>query len=65
MRWAISGSRGRRCAAGWSAHRPGHTLNNRLLRALFADAEAWRETAAHPGVRGPAFSDWAAIPAAA
>jgi UDP-3-O-[3-hydroxymyristoyl] N-acetylglucosamine deacetylase len=24
------------------AHRSGHTLNNRLLRALFADASAWR-----------------------
>ena len=24
------------------AHRPGHTLNNRLLRALFADAANWR-----------------------
>lgn len=24
------------------AHRTGHDLNNRLLRALFADAEAWR-----------------------
>lgn len=26
----------------FSAHRPSHTLNNRLLRALFADASAWR-----------------------
>jgi len=25
------------------AHRSGHTLNNRLLRALFADAGAWRD----------------------
>jgi UDP-3-O-[3-hydroxymyristoyl] N-acetylglucosamine deacetylase len=25
------------------AHRSGHTLNNRLLRALFADDTAWRE----------------------
>ncbi|HUB15927.1 MAG TPA: UDP-3-O-acyl-N-acetylglucosamine deacetylase [Acetobacteraceae bacterium] len=25
------------------AHRSGHALNNRLLRALFADASAWRE----------------------
>ena len=24
------------------AHRSGHTLNNRLLRALFADRAAWR-----------------------
>jgi len=26
----------------FAAHRSGHTLNNRLLRALFADASAWR-----------------------
>jgi UDP-3-O-[3-hydroxymyristoyl] N-acetylglucosamine deacetylase len=26
------------------AHRSGHALNNRLLRALFADRSAWRET---------------------
>ena len=26
------------------AHRSGHTLNNRLLRALFADPSAWRWT---------------------
>lgn len=25
----------------FSAHRPSHTLNNRLLRALFADTSAW------------------------
>lgn len=27
------------------AHRPGHELNNRLLRALFADSAAWRMAA--------------------
>ncbi|MEJ0016300.1 MAG: UDP-3-O-acyl-N-acetylglucosamine deacetylase [Acetobacteraceae bacterium] len=27
------------------AHRSGHTLNNRLLRAVFADATAWHEIA--------------------
>jgi UDP-3-O-[3-hydroxymyristoyl] N-acetylglucosamine deacetylase len=47
------------------AHRPGHTLNNRLLRALFADAGAWREVVAHPGVRVPALAGWSAVPAAA
>lgn len=26
-------------------HRPGHTLNNLLLRRLFADPQAWRDTA--------------------
>lgn len=30
------------------AHRSGHTLNNRLLRALFADASAWREVSFEP-----------------
>ena len=25
------------------AHRSGHTLNHRLLRAVFADRSAWRE----------------------
>lgn len=38
------------------AHRPGHALNNALLRALFADASAWRETrlaAANPGWFAP------------
>jgi UDP-3-O-[3-hydroxymyristoyl] N-acetylglucosamine deacetylase len=29
--------------AGLRAHRPGHGLNNRLLRALFADAANWRQ----------------------
>jgi UDP-3-O-[3-hydroxymyristoyl] N-acetylglucosamine deacetylase len=33
------------------AHRTGHDLNNRLLRALFADAAAWRETATDPLVQ--------------
>jgi len=30
------------------AHRSGHALNNRLLRALFADSSAWREISAAP-----------------
>ena len=30
------------------AHRSGHALNNQLLRALFADADAWREAANVP-----------------
>lgn len=30
------------------AHRPGHALNNRLLRALFSDAAAWRMTMPEP-----------------
>jgi UDP-3-O-[3-hydroxymyristoyl] N-acetylglucosamine deacetylase len=30
------------------AHRSGHTLNNRLLRALFADRSAWREIVTTP-----------------
>lgn len=34
------------------AHRPGHTLNNRVLRALFAEPGAWRHVSA------PALPDW-------
>ncbi len=30
------------------AHRGGHTLNNRLLRALFDDASAWRDATTEP-----------------
>ncbi len=37
--------------ASFTAHRSGHGLNNQLLRALFADASAWRMvTDAPPGV---------------
>ncbi len=32
----------------FTAHRSGHTLNNRLLRALFADRAAWREVEPAP-----------------
>lgn len=32
----------------FNAHRPSHTLNNRLLRALFADTSAWRTTSPEP-----------------
>ncbi len=34
--------------ARFVAHRTGHELNNRLLRALFADAEAWRMVSTDP-----------------
>jgi UDP-3-O-[3-hydroxymyristoyl] N-acetylglucosamine deacetylase len=30
------------------AHRSGHALNHRLLRALFSDAAAWREMSVEP-----------------
>ena len=30
------------------AHRTGHDLNNRLLRALFADSAAWRAVGMDP-----------------
>ncbi|MBV8400917.1 MAG: UDP-3-O-acyl-N-acetylglucosamine deacetylase [Acetobacteraceae bacterium] len=42
------------------AHRSGHSLNNRLLRALFADPGAWRQSSSaeslsgHSGVQLPA-----------
>lgn len=32
----------------FTSHRSGHALNNRLLRALFADAAAWREVSFAP-----------------
>ena len=65
MRSAISALAGAALRGRLVAHRPGHTLNNRLLRALFADAAAWREIVVRPGVRRPALSDWSAVPAAA
>ena len=34
--------------ARFRAHRPGHALTNRLLRALFADPTAWHESACEP-----------------
>jgi len=42
------------------AHRTGHTLNNSLLRALFADASAWRIAAPEPVSRFYSFSARAA-----
>jgi UDP-3-O-[3-hydroxymyristoyl] N-acetylglucosamine deacetylase len=48
------------------AHRGGHALNNRLLRALFADATNWRPVSAGTGA-GAVMSGWqdAHLPAAA
>jgi len=42
---------GCRMHARFTAHRCGHTLNNRLLRALFADSAAWRLVSAEPASR--------------
>lgn len=39
---------GTRLHGRFVAHRTGHDLNNRLLRALFADASAWRSVATEP-----------------
>jgi len=39
---------GGRLHGRYVAHRTGHGLNNRLLRALFADAAAWRLVATDP-----------------
>jgi UDP-3-O-[3-hydroxymyristoyl] N-acetylglucosamine deacetylase len=44
---ALSGAR---LQGRFVAHRTGHALNNRLLRALFADDAAWRMTAEEPAV---------------
>ena len=44
-------------------HRSGHSLNNRLLRALFADDANWRYVTGHvagSGWASDAMSDWAA-----
>ena len=41
------------------AHRPGHRLNNRLLRALMADRDAWSWSDA------PVFAGWAGLPLSA
>ncbi|WP_254070173.1 UDP-3-O-acyl-N-acetylglucosamine deacetylase [Acidisphaera sp. L21] len=41
------------------AHRPGHALNNKVLRALFADRSAWTWADA------PSFAGWGAVPMAA
>jgi UDP-3-O-[3-hydroxymyristoyl] N-acetylglucosamine deacetylase len=42
---------GGRLHARFVAHRCGHTLNNRLLHALFADTTAWRLVSAEPASR--------------
>ena len=45
--------------ARFIGHRSGHALNNRLLRALFADASAWRwlgGAATQAGQKAPAFA---------
>jgi UDP-3-O-[3-hydroxymyristoyl] N-acetylglucosamine deacetylase len=39
---------GARLHGSYVAHRTGHDLNNRLLRALFADPTAWREVTNDP-----------------
>lgn len=44
---------GARLHGRFTGHRSGHALNNRLLRALFADAAQWRD--ATPGA-------WSAVP---
>jgi UDP-3-O-[3-hydroxymyristoyl] N-acetylglucosamine deacetylase len=36
------------------AHRPGHDLNNRLLKALFAETDAWRSVTTDPLVSAAA-----------
>ena len=45
--------------ARFVAHRPGHGLNNRLLRALMANRSAWTWADA------PSFAGWGAVPMAA
>ena len=50
---------GARLLGRFVAHRPGHTLNNRLLRTLFADETAWVWADA------PVMAGWAGAPMAA
>ncbi len=50
--------------ARFVANRPGHALNNRLLRALLADHSAWSWSDAWAG-NGPARAGWVAMPLAA
>ena len=38
--------------ARYVAHRPGHALNNRVLRALFADSANWRTVFPREGLDG-------------
>ena len=45
--------------ARFIGHRPGHALNNRLLRTLFADISAWTWADA------PSYAGWGAVPALA
>lgn len=40
--------------AAFSAHKSGHAMNNRLLRALLADAEAWEFVSFEDDARTPA-----------
>ena len=50
--------------ARFRGHRSGHALNNRLLRALFANEEAWRVQGTEPAT-SVALSRLAPIPVAA
>ncbi len=50
---------GARLQGRFVAHRPGHTLNNKLLRALFADESAWVWADA------PVMAGWGGVPMAA
>ena len=45
---------GRPLLAHYRAYRSGHALNNRLLRALLADRQAWEEVAFEDEARAPA-----------
>ncbi|MFN7779719.1 MAG: UDP-3-O-acyl-N-acetylglucosamine deacetylase [Betaproteobacteria bacterium] len=40
--------------AAYSAHKSGHAINNKLLRALLADAEAWELVTFEDGAAAPA-----------
>ncbi len=46
---------GARLRGAVTTYKPGHSINNKLLRALFADRSAWRLTSAAPAI-APALS---------
>ena len=48
----------------YEGYKSGHALNNRLVRALLADADAWEEVSFADAAQAPVLGYGAAIPAA-
>ncbi|PFU24994.1 UDP-3-O-[3-hydroxymyristoyl] N-acetylglucosamine deacetylase, partial [Bacillus cereus] len=47
----------------YEGYKSGHALNNRLVRALLADAEAWEEVSFEDAAQAPELQYGAALPA--